>query len=574
MLCMQFFRFSISGLLAVLLIAGCSEPSSSQVATPTAPASPPPLATTVILGDGRVSDLPAVQAYRARIVAALAAPPYVLLRDDLAPDLAAAQLLAVEDARVRLATRTSDGKPLRSEVMTVAPARAGDVPPALVSRCPPAACDRIVLYVYPTNTTISVIVSDRGRVLDVQTLVDAQPEIPPDLADLAVQIALNDPQVAAAFEGLTPDAAMAAMSATKTALADTSCERSRHLCVAPVFTWGDAALWAIVDLTDFRLVAATTWTDQGATARRRASEATLQDAAIAPLCETPQQIERDGWSATYRLTSSDGLELRDVRYRGRLILASAKVVDWHVGYEGTDDRRVGFNDAIGCPVFSQAAVIPYSLPTLVDVGTTGFVLEIVFRSPDWPRPCNYQYVLRAFFGGDGELTILAENQGRGCGTNGVYHPVLRLEPPPGTRVTMRDGGTTSRLEREGQTEWPVDGIQHLLWSTPEVRLEVSPLWGDAELAYLYWTRARDAEGRSDLPSIGQCCALNADQGPEQFVDGEDLGDEPVFWYVPRIRNAEGVRCWADMELVDGMLVPQIWPCRSGVVLAGADGGSP
>ncbi|NNJ13766.1 hypothetical protein EKD04_025925, partial [Chloroflexales bacterium ZM16-3] len=50
---------------------------------------------------------------------------------------------------------------------------------------------------------------------------------------------------------------------------------------------------------------------------RDVSEATLQDDAIAPLCDTPQSLERDGWRASYLLTSSDGLELRDVSYQGR-----------------------------------------------------------------------------------------------------------------------------------------------------------------------------------------------------------------------------------------------------------------
>ena len=104
-------------------------------------------------------------------------------------------------------------------------------------------------------------------------------------------------------------------------------------------------MWTIVDLTDLSLVAAATGTDQGSTGRRRIeSEATLQDAAIAPLCDTPQQIDRDGWQASYLLTSSDGLELRDVSYQGRPLLTSIKVVDWHVGYRGVDEQRVGFSD--------------------------------------------------------------------------------------------------------------------------------------------------------------------------------------------------------------------------------------
>jgi hypothetical protein len=400
----------------------------------------------------------------------------------------------------------------------------------------------------------------------VQSLAGAQPEIPADLADLATKIAISDPQLAAAFEGLAPDEAMAAMSASKTALEGSSCERSKHLCVAPVFTWGKAALWAIIDLTDFRLVAATTWTDQGATGRRAISEATLQDAAIAPLCEEPRAVERAGWSLSYLLTSSDGLELRDVRYKGRQILASAKVVDWHVGYKGQDQQRVGFSDAVGCPVFSSAAVVPYGPPTLSDAAGGGFALAVTFRSPNWPQPCNYQYTLRVSFAPDGALGIIAGNEGRGCGTNGIYHPVLRLESPAAARLALADG---TALAVEGQAEWPAGGPQALRLTTADGALTLAPAWGDAELAYVYWTRPGDAEGRGDLPSIGTCCALDMRQGPEQFVGPgapEPLDTGAVIWFVPRISNAERERCWADTTLEAGVLVAQTWPCGAGVTI--------
>lgn len=560
-------------LIFLLVLTACG-PGPAGQAGPT-PA-PPPLATTVILGDGRASELPAVAERRARIAAALAAPPYILQRDGLTGALAQAQAAAVADERVQAATRTPDGQRFRAEVLAVGAASAGDVPAPFAEACRPGRCARVQIYVYPTNTTLTALVAEGAGVLDVQTLADAQPEIPADLADLATQIAIADPQLAAAFDGLAPDAAMAAMSASKTALASTSCERSRHLCVAPVFTWGEAALWAIVDLTAFRLVAATTWTEQGASGRRVYSEATLQDAALAPLCETPRSLERDGWSLSYLLTSSDGLELRDVRFQGRPVLASAKVVDWHVGYAGEDERRVGFSDAVGCPVFSQAAVIPYAPPAVADGPGGGFELAITFRSPNWPQPCNYQYTLRAAFAPDGALRILAGNEGRGCGTQGIYHPVLRIEPPAGAAVARWDGTAAVPLEREGQAEWAAgapegfqitNGVDGSRNGNDEWALRV--LWGDAELAYAYWTRPDPAEGQGDLPSIGSCCALDAQQGPEQFIgpgEPEPLAGGAVIWLVPRIGNAERVRCWADTSIEDGVLVPQIWPCETGVEL--------
>jgi hypothetical protein len=550
----QFIR-----LIVLVLALGGAGACAAGPATP----APPAPGTPVLLASGSPPELPAVAARKARLEAALTTPPYILLAAHTSDWLAAAQRAAVANARVQAATRAPDGQPLRAEVMALGPASAGDVPPALEPACASRRCARVQIYVYPTNTTVTALVAADGTVLGVDVLADAQPEIPADLADLAVQIARADPQVAAAFDGLAPDAAMATMSATKTALETTSCERSRHLCVAPVFQWGKSALWTIVDLTEFRLVGAA-WTDQGASGRRVWSEATLQDAALAPLCETPVVLERAGWGLTYLLTSSDGLELRDLRFQGRPVLASAKVVDWHVGYAGRDDRRVGFSDAIGCPVFSAAAVIPYAPPRITAAPDGGFTLELTFRSPGWPQPCNYQYVTRAHFGADGTLRFMAINEGRGCGVEGIYHPVLRLELPPGADLRDQSG---ARLTHEGQITWRPDGPHALRARADEGALALTPLWEDADLAHVYWTRPAPAEGQGDLPSIGSCCALDDRQGPEQFINGESLNGGAVVWFVPRIGNAERQRCWADTALEGGMLVPRVWPCGAGMAVA-------
>lgn len=555
-------------MLTVALVAlACCGAAPAAAPSPTS-AAQPPVASAVVLGDGRTPDLPAVRAAQARRRAALAAPPFIVLRPGLDAPRDAAQRAAAADPRVQDAATAADGARRLAEVMTVGPARAGDLPPALAAACPPDSCTRVVIYVYPTDTTLTAIVDAQGQVRDLQALADAQPEIPQELADLATQIALASPETAAAL-GVTPTAGMQLdyASATKTSMVGTPCERSRHLCVSPVFTWGTQALWVIVDLTDLRLVGAATWTAQGATAQRRdLSEATLEDAALAPLCDTPQTLTRDGWRADYLLTSSDGLALRDVTYQGRPVVGSIKIVDWHVGYAaGSDGRRVGFSDAVGCPVFSSAAIIPYDLPQISDGPGGGFTLRMTFRSPNWPQPCNYQYAVAATFAPDGTLTVQAISEGRGCGVDGLYHPVLRIAPPPGDLALVADGATTP-LTTEGEATWPAGSARGFV--AGGVRL--TPVWGDATLAYTYWSAAKASEGDGDLPSIGTCCEVDHHQGPEQFVTpAEPLAGGAVLWYVPQIANAERARCWADMELRDGVLVPHIWPCSSGVRIAPA-----
>jgi hypothetical protein len=224
---------------------------------------------------------------------------------------------------------------------------------------------------------------------------------------------------------------------------------------------------------------------------------------------------------------------------------------------------VGFSDAVGCPVFSSAAIIPYSLPTITDEAGGGFALKMIFRSPNWPQACNYQYTFTATFAPDGTLTVQAGSDGRGCGVDGVYHPVLRIAPPPAAVGLLADGAVTP-LTSEGATTWP--GGTERGFVTGDVR--VTPVWDDATLAYVYWSVAKEAEGQGDLPSIGTCCRLDSAQGPEVFVTPpEPLTGDVVLWYVPQIPNAERARCWADMELKDGVLVPHIWPCASGVRIA-------
>jgi len=129
------------------------------------------------------------------------------------------------------------------------------------------------------------------------------------------------------------------------------------------------------------------------------------------------------------LTSSDGLRIAQVSFNGKPILQSAKLVDWHVSYSGTDG--FGYSDAVGCPYFSQAAVVAFEQPKILEIkddagNTTGFALEQAFRSEQWPTPCNYNYRQRFEFYKDGRLRVAAASIGRGCGNDGTYRPVFRI----------------------------------------------------------------------------------------------------------------------------------------------------
>jgi hypothetical protein len=340
--------------------------------------------------------VPALAERAARFEAALASDQPILLFAAGDEQQQRAQEIAVADPDVQYFARDAQtGEPLRSEIMIVRPVLPSDLTEA-IQFCQDQPCYRVEMYNYAANATaVAIVEMVRETVLEVTYFPNTQPETPAYLGDLAAQIAVNSPEVAAAL-GFEPDRDQASMPGVKTALNDTLCERSRHLCVAPTFIVGDRALWAIVDLTDERLVG-TRWTSLGGGGGAVVTEQTLQDAVImAQYCEKPNPLARDGWELDFMLTSSDGLQVSDVRFQGAPVLDSAKLVDWHVSYSGTDG--FGYSDATGCPVFSTASVVAFDAPYVEDIvedgEVVGFALSQDFRNDLWPQPCNYRYVQR------------------------------------------------------------------------------------------------------------------------------------------------------------------------------------
>jgi hypothetical protein len=364
----------------------------------------------------------------------------------------------------------------------------------------------------------------------------------------------------------------------------TACERSRHLCVAPIFVWGERALWVIVDLTSYAIIGLR-WTDLGASSRMPVSEQQLQDDVVtARYCDTVSELSRDGWTMRYVLTGSDGLRIDDVRFNGAPVLRSAKLVDIHISY--SSNQGFGYTDALGCPRFSAAAVIAWDGPKIVPAsgpGGAGFALTQRFRSEFWPVPCNYAYVQRYEFYPDGSFRTVFVNEGRGCGNDGTYRPILRVVPAiEQARFEAWDGaawqpwpterwqlqGNADAVTPEGQ-QFRVVGADGRGWAIEPGRGQFGD-GGAGDNAYLFVSRlsADRDEGESDLPTLGDCCNTDERQGPERFLSpAEPLGDAPlVLWYVPQLKNSDtpgSQYCWADAELRDGLLAPVVWPCAAG-----------
>ncbi|MBL7727615.1 MAG: hypothetical protein JNM68_08020, partial [Dinghuibacter sp.] len=449
-------------------------------------------------------------------------------------------------------------------------------------------CFRVEMYNYALNLS-SVAVTDVAKqtVVWVNHYPQSQPDLPPHLKKLAIDIAVASPEVAEAL-GYKPGSNEALMAATKTSLNRTRCERSRHLCVAPTFLKDGKALWTIVDLTDHR-VAGIRWTGTGTTGPSVITERRLQnDKMTACFCEVETPVEKDGWKLNYMLTASDGLRISDVRFNNQPVLQSAKLVDWHVSYSNTDG--FGYSDAVGCPEFSHAAVIanePPAVRTLKnDAGAVlGFVLEQSFASEGWPGPCNYNYKQRYEFYTDGRFRITCASLGRGCGNNGTYRPVYRIVPAAEKAVFSEwnnnnwQNWATEKWQLQGaQTTYTPEGYQYKLETGNGNGYYMEPgkgQFGDGgrgDDAYVYVTRwhADKEEGDADLVTIGPCCNTDYRQGPEKFIEPapEQLANAKlVIWYVPQMKNdnAKGREyCWAESFVTHtGTKEAKVYPCYAG-----------
>lgn len=551
-----------------------------------------------------ISDAPEKLQYQTHIQEILASDIPLLTLDDLQDEKAQlAQELLVKDegfqqALFAIEQSTGNKKTLRNEVMAVKPALPGDRVGAATD-CEIGQCYRVDIYNFFFNVTLTGIVDvENEKIVVINSLPETQPDLSPRLEALALSIAKHEPAVRLEidryleFKGaeISESDILPVMVSTKSALKNSLCERSKHLCVAPTYVLGDQALWVIVDLTDMK-VAGLRWTTVGdsgppviLTQRIIENEYVFKNH-----CENITQLERNGWRLNYHLTTSDGLRVADVSFNDRPVFNSAKVVDWHVSYSRKED--FGYSDATGCPMFSSAVVVAYEAPKIESIiegeNEVGFAVVQDFRQLPWPAACNYRYEERYEFYNDGRYRVAMSNHGRGCGTDGTYRPVLRID------VGRPKEQQSYVLEQWQDNQWSTVSEEIWMRQPAEENLHqgqyshrlldqsgngyllspsIGQFWdgGHGDDAYIYATVGHPDldEGDSDLVTLGSCCNSNHEQGPEQFMQPpESLTDQSlVLWYVPQIHNDgnEGSRyCWADTIVVDGVQKIQTWPCTGG-----------
>jgi hypothetical protein len=514
--------------------------------------------------------------------------PILLCGDSLTGQQKQAQQIAIADVNfTKYCKNAKNNNAYRNEIFAVLPARESDLSSTkgIVSI---SDCYKVEMYNYTLNlTSIAVVDIKQNKTIALSTQEQAQPEIPLYLKNLAIKIAINSPEVQQAY-GIKPEEKDALMASTKTALNRTRCERSRHLCVAPTFTKDGKALWAIVDLTEYKLVGVR-WTNTGTTGPvNPITERKLQDDKItACFCEKETPLDKDGWKMNYMLTSSDGLRIAKVSFNGKPILQSAKLVDWHVSYSGTDG--FGYSDAVGCPYFSQAAVIAFEPPKILQIKNDagafiGFALEQVFKSELWPSPCNYNYRQRYEFYKDGSFRVAAASIGRGCGNDGTYRPVFRIAfADEQNNVAEWNGANWAAWQNEkwqlqsSNTAYTPQGYQYQFTNNNGTGFFMEPGngkfadGGRGDNAYVYVTQNKPTveEGEADLITIGPCCNIDYQQGPEKFIGTtpDNIQNKKlVLWYVAQLKNDDSKGreyCWAESVLENGIYVTKTYPCFAG-----------
>ena len=449
------------------------------------------------------------------------------------------------------------------------------------TECADADCRLVEIYSFDTNATTSVILNlETDEVLDVLHQPGLQPGINKRLADLAVEIAMNDPVVIAAL-GFKPT--KVDMSPVAARLAGTSCDGG-HLCAGPTFRVGNRVLWAVVDLTEEK-VAGIDWTEVQPDGPSETYD------PQGGFCPSPGSVNRDGWMLNYETMHTDGLAVHNVSFNGRSVLTSAKLVEWHVDYNGTYFYP-GFFDIVGCGNLGQPGVYPgfpiapYQETQIVDLmdgpDVVGFELVQDFRMPNWGAACNYRYEQRMQFWQDGRFRIVSGAFGRGCGDSSVefnfqpyYRPVVRID-------IAVDGDDNDSLYLWDGIQWQEQISE--TYRTPYAEVDHGPhhyTTNDAIAAvvdtqnfggyfivpsqgqfnpedrpdepFFYVTQHNVAEGDVDLPIMNPADSYkyNDDhrQGPDMFINNENVSDTNiVLWYVAqhgtdRINGDDPPYCW-------------------------------
>ena len=568
----------------MLLFQSCTEPSEDN-----RPTRKPPNKTeasnilpATISVESLLPIIPTLADYHTQKLAVLASKlPVILLSDTeiKSEEERLVQQIAIQDADfIRDIFLEETKEPLHTEIMNIRRSIEKELFQHKIGYNKGSGLPfRVELYNFYHNTTTLAFVDVPSRsVLKVVYFQSGPPTINERLKSLAVEIALHTPEVLAEIGAGREEI----LTSFYPKFESTKCERSRHLCIAPVFTINKKSITVIVDLTDNHVVGIHSEKINTENRKTIVTERTLQNEYVmSEFCGKLNSMSKDNWDVNYELTSSDGLEIKQVKFNQKEVIESAKLLDWHVNYTFKDG--FGYSDAMGCPMFSAAAVVAFNGPSveeiIVEGEVVGFALIQDFRSPVWPMACNYRYENRYEFYTDGRFRITGVNKGLGCGVDGWYRPVFRIDLANSKNESVKfwNGVDWEMWTKEAwhlqdkEAKYSPEGYLFQLTDAAGKGYYVEPGRGQfsdggrGDNAYSYISVKHKGEGEDDVPTIGDCCNDTYKQGPEKFLEpAEDLaGNNLVLWYVPQMKNdgrSGQEYCWASTSVKAGQANHQTW----------------
>jgi hypothetical protein len=491
--------------------------------------------------------------------------PARVLQETLTPADQLAQDIALSDARV---IEYTVGR--RAEVFTIHPV--GIHQPAGFSGCALADCRQVNLYNFDDNAAIAAIVNlDQRVVVEVLRQPGVHPGMNARLFEVAVHVLHTSPELADLLGYAPPVETLYPMPSS---LAGTACGLE-HPCAGVVFIddarFENRILWAHVDLTS-ESFAGIGW-----------APSPREHGAAVPFvpegCPPSGSLNQNGWALDYEVSGSDGLYAKDVTFRGTPVLASVKLAEWHVDYGAS-----GFVDSIGCVGTGGFPIYPFGSPytqpiTITTQGITvnGFELVQDFRMGNWGATCNYRYEQHYQFFDDGRFRIVGAAFGRGCGTNALYRPLIRMDiavsGDAGDHFAAWQGG---KWIDQGVEAWWLQGAPYspegYAWRITDdsgAGYTIEPgqgQFGDGgrgDNAFIYVVQHHPGEGDFDLGAVGTCCNDDFHQGPDEYINEESInGENLVIWYVPQMLTdvTPGAQyCWT----VTGGANPETYPCFAG-----------
>ncbi len=335
---------------------------------------------------------------------------------------------------------------------------------------------------------------------------------------------------------------------------------------------------------------------------------------VSNYCKKDSSLSQGNWAFKYHITSSDGLEIFDLKYKNRSVAKSLKVVDWHISYrskalfkedtnssnfiEGRelvykkiDDNHYIFGHTIsmGCPTFASSAVSAYHQPTINPIiqsgKEVGFYMVQDFKDPNWPALSSYRFQNKFEFYNNGAFRVIAINLGQGYPQNSTYRPIIRVDIDVNSKYNnfyqYKDNNWQNwQLESSYKSDLsqPLYKDKYLYkisdtidknigyYVEPNRGQHSDDSQGDSESIYI--TRFNNSEGVDDMSSLGSCCELDK-TGIEEFIkDPEIVGESDiVVWYVPTAygNSHDGQEyCWADnVTDATGNVEQRVWPCIVG-----------